>query len=306
MVPFLPRAIDAGAVRSNAGAPRTADQGPTPMPHVPPHRRWMVAIPALVVLVLSTACSSRIRPVGTWGAASATFGDIQRKDLRLAMEGRQEDTWKPFYPSPAQLAVIKASGEGAHFPPPLPRGLDARTSQPMLLVIAEPQWAAPPVMQQDDRDEVRFVLRERLYRYALRAYPHPVRVRWAYDPRDPLTRNHRIVTLQTRITDVGTGNGLARYLLGFGLGAASVQFEGEFLEGAVERHPIGAFVVRTAHAGYSQWGMNPQVYLASYCAKYAIESGVWKVMEHLPEHLPGAVTAPARPEDGGRDLASSQ
>ena len=243
--------------------------------------------------------------MGTWGGPSTEFSAVNTKHLRLAVEDAQESTWTPFYPSPAQLAVLRASNKEYAVPSPAVSGLDPSTSRPMLLIIAEPQWAAPLKMDADDRAEIQFVLRERLYRYALRAYPHPVRVRWAYDPRDPLTSDNRVVTLESRITDLGKGSGLARYLLGFGIGSTSVQFEGEFVEGVEERRRLGAFVVRKSHAGYSQWGMNPQVYLASYCAKYAVESGVWSLMERLPEHLPGAVTAPAH-EDPALKIAATR
>jgi len=251
----------------------------------------------LLLLVAATGCASKVRPVGEWGAASSGFSGVNEEGLRIEVEQPQEQTWARFFPSPKQLSQLRRKDGKSADPTPVDFGLDPETSRPLLLVIAESEWAAPEKMDPDDRAEILFTLRERIYRYSLRAYGHPVRVRWAYDPRDPLLQGYRVVTVNSRVTDVSRGNGLLRYVIGYGAGAVALQFEGELCEGTgPDARRIGAFVSRVHHGGYSQGGWNPDVYLASYCSKYAVEVGVTKLMERLPELLPGAVTAEPRPD----------
>jgi len=265
---------------------------------VPARVAMMGTLSAL--LIFSTGCSTKIRPVGDIAKRSDSFTTVNQPAIRISIAEPQDQTFAGLYLSKAQLTALAKSGEP--IPTPTSLGLDTSTSQPLLLIIAPTEWKTALKMDEDDREEILFTTRERLYRYLLRAYPHPVRVRWAFDPRDPLLAGYRVVTVSSRITNVGTGESFSRYLIGYGLGATSVQIEGELMEGIDEKTLLGEYVVRGRHGGYSQSGWNPDVFLASYCCKYAVDEAIANFTGELPAHLPGA--RPVPPGTNTRSFAS--
>lgn len=251
------------------------------------------------LLISSTACATKIRPAGEIALRSNSFETVNQPAMRINIAQPQDQTFAPLYLSRAQIEALTENDEPV--PTPTSLGIDTSTSQPLLLIIAPSEWKTSLKMDADDREEILFTTRERMYRYLLRAYPHPVRVRWAFDPRDPLLSGYRVVTVTSRITYVGTGESFSRYLVGYGLGATSVQIEGELLEGIENKSLLGEYVVRARHGGYSQSGWNPDVFLASYCCKYAVDEAIANFTGELPAHLPGARRIP---ESHTRSFAS--
>src|SRR5690606_27014092 len=76
-------------------------------------------------------------------------------------------------------------------------GVDLETAQPVLFIVLPPVWASDLRLDPEQEDEVIFTIRERFYRYLLREYPHPVRVRYSYIPTDPLMEGYRVINVQT-------------------------------------------------------------------------------------------------------------
>jgi hypothetical protein len=252
------------------------------------------------LLISSSACATKIRSTGDIAKRSDSFTTVNQPAMRFNIAQPQDQTFAPLYLSKTQIEALTKSKQPV--PTPTSLGIDTSTSQPLLLIVAPSEWKTSLKMDADDREEILFTTRERMYRYLLRAYPHPVRVRWAFDPRDPLLNGYRVVTVTSRITNVGTGESFSRYLVGYGLGATSVQVEGELLEGIEEKSLLGEYVVRARHGGYSQSGWNPDVFLASYCCKYAVDEAIANFTGELPAHLPGARPVPDAPNT--RSIAS--
>lgn len=156
----------------------------------------------------------------------------------------------------------------------------------VLFVINKPKWTAKSRLSPAEVEDVSFTLRERIYRYLLREYPHPARVRYAYIPDDVLTRDYEVVFVDTTVTDIRTGNGVARYVLGYGAGATVIQVEGRFshiVEG--QSVPLVDFALRQRHGAYPSGVMNTQVTDDAYCLKYGTEALVGKLTTTLPTYL---------------------
>lgn len=249
----------------------------------------------LVVLALASGCASKVRPVGQLAGGYENFNALDRKNIKIRLNEEPDRSYEPMLLSAKEKRRMVKRGEP--IPTPASLGLDPATSQVLLLVIAPPQWTAKHPFDDKRVEELSFTLRERLYRYMLREYPHPVRVRYAYAPQEGRVTGHRIVTLTSRITEVKGGNAVLRYLVGFGLGAVRVQIEGELMERTADGEVVlGEYVMRTWHTGYAQNGLNPAVLRMGYVTKYAIEELALRLSRELPNHLIGVRQ---RPESEG-------
>jgi hypothetical protein len=96
-----------------------------------------------------------------------------------------------------------------------------------------------------------------------------------------------MLVVESAVTNVTKGSGFLRYIIGYGAGAASIQFEGRIYEGLDKKKLVAEFAARESHAAYPQGFMNPAVWKASYTLKYASEATIRDVTEALPEVLPG-------------------
>ncbi len=164
------------------------------------------------------------------------------------------------------------------------------TAHPVVFVIPEPIWNVdlPYPNKPDKNDEITFTVRERLYRYLLRKYPHPTRVRYACTSDDPMFENHRFITIQTHLTWYDKGFAPTRYVLGWGIGQASIQIEGDIFDGFPhDGKKIAEFAIRADHAGFAQNGLNVNVLDSAYCLKYAAEEAIRLFTEDLPRFVPG-------------------
>jgi hypothetical protein len=123
----------------------------------------------------------------------------------------------------------------------------------------------------------------------LREYPHPVRVRWAFVPSDPLFDGYRIIHIETAVTHIKKGNGTSRFFIGYGVGATTMQLEGKFFEGPNKEKLLGEFALRNDHGGYPNGFLNPRVFKVYYCLKYAAEKILREYVEEMREFVP-AVT----------------
>ncbi|MBI1290387.1 hypothetical protein GC173_03990 [bacterium] len=265
------------------------------------------------VLALVVGCASKIKPVGPEMLPfpeGAEIKEVNRKGFRLRIES--QDSLRPFIQS--EEVQRELGRRKSEIQPPTVLA-DGETSRGIVFILAPPVWDSPKGFHEDRErgakdvnkdpdlalaptreDHLLFTLRERLYRYLLRAYPYPVRTRYAYRLSDPLIQKSRMITIETRITDIKRGDAWIRYVIGYGLGQSRIQIQGEILEG-LERRKIGDFVIRRGHGGFSQSGLNPEVLMDDYALKYAIEASVRIICEELPEVLPGVTIEAIVPEE---------
>ncbi|MGF1572768.1 MAG: DUF4410 domain-containing protein [Sumerlaeia bacterium] len=158
--------------------------------------------------------------------------------------------------------------------------------KPVLFVVNKPKWTAVSRLDAGEVQDVAFTLRERIYRYLLRQYPHPARVRYAYIPDDQITKDYDVIFVDSTVTDIRTGNGVARYVLGYGAGATVIQAEGSFFqlkEG--EPSPLLDFALRQRHGAYPNGIFNTKVTDDAYCLKYGTEAMIEKLTTNLPNHF---------------------
>lgn len=110
----------------------------------------------------------------------------------------------------------------------------------------------------------------------------------------------RIAVLESRITHMKKGNGLLRYVIGFGLGQSDIQVEGS-LRDYKTRKEILSFVMRYQHSGNAYQGLNPRALSGRYCLRMSIEQmsrtitdlikDVWNNMDKTGIPDPGILIA---------------
>lgn len=227
----------------------------------------------LLSILLAAGCASPIRETGFLSGGYTDFNAINEKTIRLRVD-----------PELASRAGMR----------PLPVSNDQITSHPAVFVILPPRWMEMRHLVDDEtpRENVLFTVRERFYRYLLRAYPHPVRARYAIRSDDPIIAGYRVYNLETAVTHVQSGNRWLRYLVGYGAGAVHIQIEGRLVEQGEAPRVVAEFVVREWHTGYAQNGMNTQVLRLDYCLRYAAEEAIARLAARLPEFFPGVIFDP--------------
>ncbi len=244
----------------------------------------------LLALLLGTmmlaGCVSTIRDTGTLAGGYENFNAVDERTVKVRL----------FDDGAAAGGAAEVS----------PTGNDAGTAsndgRPLLFIVPEPEWkaGADPWPDEPERlEDLLFTVRERLYRYLLREYPHPARVRYAWQESDPRLRGYRVLTVHAAITDYKQGNGFLRYVVGWGAGQTRFQLEGRIVEGhGAGRRLLGEYVVRRGHAGYAQNGLNPAVLRSDYALRYAAEEAIGLLTAELAVVLPPG-DVPAEPEDRG-------
>ncbi|MBN1901147.1 DUF4410 domain-containing protein [Candidatus Sumerlaeota bacterium] len=83
---------------------------------------------------------------------------------------------------------------------------------------------------------------------------------WYDDP------ENRIMILDLSITHLKKGNGLLRYMIGFGLGQTDLQLEGRLYDHRTAEEAM-AFAIRLRHMGNSYQGLNPRALSSPYCLR---------------------------------------
>lgn len=232
--------------------------------------------PALAIL-LTTGCVSHVRDTGFLEGGYLEFNAVDTPSAKLRVDASLEE-------EVARILEVSARIEEGAEPIPV---------QPVVFVVAPTEISSEFVLEDPGKQEqVLFTVRERLYRYLLRNYAPPTRVRYAYMQSDPLTRDCRVITITSRVTDQQDGVGPLRYFLGYGIGKARLQLEGEIFEGPNRDRKIGEYAIRRGHGGYAQNGLNVNVMRADYCLRYAAEDAVSDLTELLANRIPGFVLIP--------------
>lgn len=238
--------------------------------------RFLLVFQLIAGSLFLAGCGSKIIDTGFLAGGYENFNVVDKRGFKV----RLDDDFLAAKVARDQEPIL-VLGNGS------PYIDDGVTTRPLVLILPQPEWRAEVRFEKQPAAEenILFTIRERLYRYMLRQYEHPVRVRYAYRRSDRLLQEGRLITVRTYVTHVKRGQGLLRYLLGYGLGQCYMQVEGEIFEGAREPKKIGEFAVRTAHGGYAQNGMNVAVIRDDYVLRYAAEEAVSKLTEFFPEYF---------------------
>ncbi|MBX3729270.1 MAG: hypothetical protein KF858_08805 [Candidatus Sumerlaeia bacterium] len=242
---------------------------------------------AILVLALATACAGPMKPTG-YLDDYGSFNRFKTDTFGMRVREGEDRSVDQYFLNKVQIEELRSTGQE---PPSLEAaGFDPENLQPVLFIVNPPEWRAEWRPETDEELEgVLFTVRERFYRYLLRQYPHPVRVRYAYVPGDPLLAGYRVLELDSAVTDVNPGSGFLRYVIGYSAGAVCAQLEGRVREG---NEVLAEFVAREEHAGYPNGFMNWQVTKTSYCLKYATEESIDMVTEHIRATIPAARLRP--------------
>lgn len=249
----------------------------------------------LASTVLVIGCAGAVRPTGFLDDYES-FDEPNRKSLGVRLLQDEPRELDRFFPHTDE--IHRAERRGESLPSPEDEGYDPEEIQPVVFVIPRPQWQAEGRLNEpEDEERVAFIVRERLYRYLLREYPHPVRVRYAWSGEERQLEGYRVLEVRTAITDVKRGSGWVRYVIGYGAGAAVLQLEGQIVDVTPDKEEtlVAEFALRSAHAAYPQGFFNPRVMSDKYALMYAAEAGTRKLVPRLRESIPAARL---RPDNG--------
>lgn len=94
-----------------------------------------------------------------------------------------------------------------------------------------------------------------------------------------------ILVVDYAITHIGKGKGLARYLVGFGLGDAKVTVEAHTTLTAPRVHETRQMVIFGRSHGNPHGGLNPRSLSARYTLRLACDSAADKMAKHLAERM---------------------
>ncbi|MCC6547748.1 hypothetical protein IT570_11330 [Candidatus Sumerlaeota bacterium] len=269
------------------------------------------AVRFLLILTLAcftfTGCYSRVRDTGYLKGGYGEFNAIEVGFFKLRFDENSRYAPAPTHERKLQK-IDKKTGKETFVPLPV---ADDETTRALAFILPETKWLAAPyevspkkaaketevkdvsgaTVSPDREKEVLFTIRERLYRYLLRSYPHPVRVRYAFSPTDGKLTGYRVITITSNVTSYSKGVGWMRYVFGWGAGEARIQIEGEILEGIGEGQvKIGEYVIRRGSGGFAQNGLNTKVLRADYCLKYAADEAILTFTQQLPYLMQGVET----------------
>jgi hypothetical protein len=151
---------------------------------------------------------------------------------------------------------------------------------PHVLYIAPVSYVAPPVIPPSLEREIAMLMRERLYIHALRAFA-PRLIITKTEETDKYTEiGYTVDTLSVAVTHVTRGNGLLRYVIGYGLGAATLQAEGVLRNAQTEEHLLH-FAVRISHGGNPSMGFNPRAMSSRHCLRLAADAAAHQIIRSL-------------------------
>jgi len=243
----------------------------------------------MLLAAIAVGCS---RPVVSTGYLQdyTSFNVIDEKERKFRMFHEEDFSVDKYFLTKAE--ITKHDKNQTLPPDAAADGVDLSHAQPILFVVNEPKWQAELKLKESLEEEIIFVVRERLYRYLLREYPHPVRVRYAFVPSDPLVDGYRIIHVDSAITHAKRGSGWLRFLIGYGAGATTIQLEGRLHENPEADKLLGEFALRNDHGGYPHGFLNPRVFRAHYCMKYAVEQILSEFTQELRDYIPAVRPGP--------------
>ena len=245
-------------------------------------KNFLLAPGALLAAGLLAGCAGPVKGTG-YHASYLDWNHRAESDTRFRTLTEEDASLEKFFPS--QQALEELESEGTAVPSLEAAGISPEAIEPILFVVNAPEWQSSTEFDTAEEEAILFTVRERFYRYLLREYPHPVRVRYAYVPEDPITDGYRIVEVDTAVTDVNRGTGWLRYIIGYGAGAASLQLEGRLREGNTT---LAEFATREDHAAYPNGFVNTRVFNDAYTLRYAAEEAIGQITTDIRATIPPA------------------
>jgi hypothetical protein len=213
-------------------------------------KKFPILMPILTALILS--CANNIEQTRLI-ASDTPFNEINSADFAMRVSTSSGD--RSFEPGKVVICVGDALFMAK------PEGIDAQTS-----------------------DELTHLLRERLYWNLLKDLTGRAIITRDPNLGDYLTLGYRAVRLQTAITSLQRGVGVARYIVGYGLGDAVVQVEGRLIDQRTNKW-LAEFALRVHHNGYPSWGWNPRALSARHCWRLALDEAAQHVSKNLASLL---------------------
>jgi len=122
-------------------------------------------LPLLFLLLALSGCAVSVRDTGYLDQGYSDFNVLDEQDMKLRLD--TEALHRVYIGNgirdPETIEVIQTAND------------DDATTRALVFVVDQPVWDAPPIETEigDQEEEILFTIRERLYRYLLRAYPHP-------------------------------------------------------------------------------------------------------------------------------------
>ncbi|MDK2971650.1 MAG: hypothetical protein PWP23_1405 [Candidatus Sumerlaeota bacterium] len=279
-----PEAIAFAAELAGCSLPLPGDTSPagaTPRRRATLSRYLLLAL--LPLLFLLFGCAGKLKPTG-YLPDYTEFNRYQDENFGMRIRENQDRSIDQYFLTREDIAALEKNGE------PVPMladiGITEEDVQPVLFIVPPAEWRASwEPESEEEKEALLFTIRERFYRYLLRRYPHPVRVRYAYVPDEPAVLGYRVLEVQTAITDVNPGVGWLRYVIGYGAGTTAIQIEGRIQE---EDTTLAEFAIREAHAGYPNGFINTRVFNSTYCLRYAAEEAINNLSNYFRTTIPAA------------------
>ncbi len=106
----------------------------------------------------------------------------------------------------------------------------------------------------------------------------------AYDVKTFQETGRRIHRIETTLTECRRGNGLLRYVVGFGLGKVEFRIEGKVVDQAT-RLPLLLFQSHETNAGEPHMGWNPKVLSPEYCLLEAADDFARRLVVKLVDYI---------------------
>ncbi len=181
-------------------------------------------------------------------------------------------------PSPTPGAAPAASA-GATSSTPAP------AEPPYIFVVLPTRWEAVTKLGQKERDDLQRLARDRIYTWIGRGYPPPTFIRFELLPGDPLLKKGRVVFVESCVTELKSGIGILRYLIGFGLGEVEMQIEGRLREKSPAGPVLAEYAIRVSHNGYPRMGINVKSLSDSYCFKHAANTCAYELVKYARKAL---------------------
>lgn len=266
--------------------------------------RYLTTLCCFLCLLIATGCSHPSVHATGFLSDYDSFNAIDESGFKLRLTEEQDKSIDQYFLTKPEQKEYTEKHQTV--PNAEADGVNLEDARPVLFIVAKPVWRAPIRLKVEEEDEVLFTVRERLYRYLLRAYPHPVRVRYAYTPGDPLTKNDRVLTVSSAVTDIKKGSGFWRYVIGYGVGAVELQLEGQIIEGPEEGggKVVGEYAIRKRHGGYPNGFLNPSVMQVPYCLKYAAEAAIDELAKGIRKSIPAAEPSAPKSDKETLDTAN--
>jgi hypothetical protein len=149
-------------------------------------------------------------------------------------------------------------------------------------------WLAPEgIVKEELRDNLTELYDTRLRKWCLETLPAKVLVVDSVADRNLYEKNLGVdvLTVMPAITQIKRGTGLWRYLVGFGLGDASMVCEARMERSTLDTMDKREAWIYTHSSGMRYGGPNPRTFWVKYCLRYATDLSTRVLAWHLAQRI---------------------